>query len=460
MQSNKNAKNNKAIIELKEVVKQFDEKIVLDNVDLKINKGDFVTLLGPSGSGKTTILRLIGGFEWLTRGEIFFNGKDIKDLPAYKRNLSTIFQDYALFPHLNVEGNIRYGLKLKKVRKETIDSRHVQLLEKKLSQWNFKAQSKMKELDKLQEQYENELETLTPGTYQYKKRQNWLDDSDFKYSYWENYVALKKESFENRYFKRKMSKKEMDEKISKIIDLVGLKGNETKPITSLSGGMRQRVALARSLVIEPEILLLDEPLSALDAKIRKKMQVLLRSVQKELGLTFIFVTHDQDEALELSDKIAVVRDGKIEQYDSPKHIYDYPVNKWVATFIGDSNIFNAKFLGDNKVELLNKEFKTVHTEEEFAIDQEVDALIRPEDIDITNKSEKTKNKIKGVVNEMSYRGSYYFIEVISEDDDTFYVETSKKFEVGETVYLSWTIDSIHLMAKDKKWDYESNVFKN
>ncbi|QZE12445.1 ABC transporter ATP-binding protein [Mycoplasma sp. Ms02] len=457
--SQKNKSN--AIIELKEVVKEFGDKRVLDNVDLIINKGEFVTLLGPSGSGKTTILRLLGGFEWATRGEIKFNNLDIKDLPAHKRNVSTIFQDYALFPHLNVEGNIRYGLKLKRVPKETINEKHVKALEQKIVKWTEKAQAEMKKLDKIQEEYEKELETLQPNTFKYKKRQDWLDDSDFKYSYWENYVNLKKQAFENRYFKRKMTEAEMSEKINKMIELVGLVGNEKRHISELSGGMKQRVALARSLVIEPDILLLDEPLSALDAKIRQKMQVLLRSIQKELGLTFVFVTHDQDEALELSDRIAVVRDGRIEQYDTPKNIYDYPVNKWIASFIGDSNIYNASMEEDNKVEMFGKTFKTISKLKEFANPEDLDALIRPEDIDITNVKPKSDTKLVGKVTEMSYRGSYYFLTVeLEEEDQKIYVETAKKFELGEEVYLDWTIDSIHLMDKDQKWDYSTDVFKN
>ncbi|WP_027121073.1 ABC transporter ATP-binding protein [Mycoplasma leonicaptivi] len=451
---------NKHIIELENVVKNFDNKMVLNNINLKINRGEFVTLLGPSGSGKTTILRLIGGFEWATRGEIKFNGSDIKDLSPHKRNVSTIFQDYALFPHLNVEGNILYGLKLKRVPKEEINQKHILKLEQKVLKWHQKAESAKNKLDKIQEQYTKELESLKPGTYQYNKRQNWLDDSDFKYSYWENYVDLKKQNYENFYFKRKMTKQELKDKIDRIIEIVGLKGNETKAITELSGGMKQRVALARSLVIEPEILLLDEPLSALDAKIRQKMQILLRSVQQELGLTFIFVTHDQNEALELSDKIAVMRGGVIEQYDTPKNIYDYPVNIWVARFIGESNIFNAKFLNSEKVKLLGKEFKTVHSLEEFQANEEVDVLIRPEDIDITNNPSTTDGKIIGFVKEKSYRGSYYYLTIETEDESILYVETAKKFEIDEKVFLSWTIDSIHLMKKDPKWDYFKNEFQN
>lgn len=453
--------NNQHIIELKEVVKEFDGKLVLDNVDLKINKGEFVTLLGPSGSGKTTILRLIAGFEWATRGEIKFNGLDIKDLPAHARDLSTIFQDYALFPHLNVEGNIKYGLLLKRKPKEHVNPKYKTLLEEKIKQWNKKAAAEMAKLDRVQQEYEQEMEKFKPTSRQYKKRQSWLDDSDFKYSYWEYYTTQQIEKFEKKHLTRKLTKDEINEEVANIVKLVGLEGSEKKGINELSGGMKQRVALARSLVIEPEILLLDEPLSALDAKIRQKMQVLLKSIQKKLGLTFIFVTHDQDEALELSDRVAIVRDGKIEQYDTPKAIYDYPVNKWVANFIGDSNIFNGKFNADETVTILDqKTYKTVHDEDEFAPGEEVDALIRPEDIDIVNTDRDRNDRLLGKVVESSYRGSYYYLKIELESKHIIYVETAKKFDVGEKVYLSWTIDSIHLMKKDSKWDYSQDAESN
>ncbi|QBF34439.1 ABC transporter ATP-binding protein [Mycoplasmopsis phocirhinis] len=457
MEKNQNIRN---VIELKEVVKEFDDKVVLEKINLDIKKGEFVTLLGPSGSGKTTILRLIAGFEWATRGEIKFNGRDIKDLPAHKRDLSTIFQDYALFPHLNVEGNIKYGLTLKRVPKESINPKHLELLETKKREWEKKAAHEMAKLDKLQEQYESEMDKFKPNSLQFKKRQKWLDDSDFNYSYWENYVEMKIESFEKQYLTRKISKDEMKADIAKIVELVGLKGSENKAISELSGGMKQRVALARSLVIEPSILLLDEPLSALDAKIREKMQKLLRSIQQKLGITFIFVTHDQDEALELSDRIAIMRDGVIEQYDTPKQIYDYPVNKWVANFVGSSNIYNGVFKKDGTVEFMGHNFATIHNENEFQLNQEVDVLIRPEDVDIASLEEATTpNQILGRIIELTYRGSYFYLKVKFMNGYHIYVETAKKFNLNETVSISWTIDSIHLMAKDKKWDYESDEFK-
>ncbi|MXR08422.1 ABC transporter ATP-binding protein [Mycoplasma hyorhinis] len=438
-----NFKKDEILISLVDVEKEFDGKKILNQINLDIKKGEFVTLLGPSGSGKTTILRLIGGFEWTTRGEIKFNGVDIKDVPPHKRDTATIFQDYALFPHLSVKGNIKFGLKLKRypLNKEEIKPATLLRLEENKKQWALKAKQKMNELNKIQIEYEKHIEDPSVDAKTKKKYQNWLDDSDFKYSYWENFVSSKVEAFEKKYLTRKITKEEMEKEIAEIIELVGLKGNENKSIFELSGGMKQRVALARSLVIEPEIVLLDEPLSALDAKIRQKMQVFLKDIQQKLGLTFVFVTHDQDEALELSDRIAVIRNGKIEQYDKAKNIYDYPVNKWVANFIGDSNFFHAKFLGNNKVLLLDKEIKTIHSD--FKTNQIVDALIRPEDIDI----DLNFGFFKGIVVKNSYKGSYYFVDV-KVNEKIIFVETNDNYDVGQEVFLKWDLDAIHLMTKE------------
>ncbi|WP_341515379.1 ATP-binding cassette domain-containing protein [Mesomycoplasma ovipneumoniae] len=428
------------IISLVDVDKEFGDKKVLNQINLDIKKGDFVTLLGPSGSGKTTILRLIGGFEWTTRGEIKFNGVDIKDVPAHKRDTATIFQDYALFPHLSVRGNIEFGLKLKRIKKS--DSEIPQSIWKKFEdlkqKWQAKQDKKIAELNNLQANLEKQLENPNLDNKTRKKLQDKLDDSDFKYSNWENYVFYKSVTFEKKYLTRKITKTEIDNEINDIIELVGLSGNENRAISELSGGMKQRVALARSLVIEPEIVLLDEPLSALDAKIRQKMQVFLKKIQQKLGLTFIFVTHDQDEALQLSDKIAVIRNGKIAQYDMPKKIYDYPANKWVANFIGDSNFFEAKFIGKNKVEILGTQLYTIHTE--FNYGQKLDALIRPEDIDIDLNS----GYFKGKVVQNIYKGSYYWLD-IQVGSKIIYVETNDFYDLNTEVYLKWDDDAIHLM---------------
>lgn len=436
----------KAIIELKNVVKKYEDKTVLKNINLIINKGDFITLLGPSGSGKTTILRLIGGFEWATRGEILFNGLDIKDLPPHMRDVSTIFQDYALFPHLSVENNIKYGLKLKRIDlpREKIKSSVFERQKQLQIKWEAEAKINMKKLDKIQANYEKDLKKKKLPKKKLQKIQEWLDDSDFKYASWEVWPSLMNERYEKKHLTRKITNEEMNQIVSEVIKLVGLEGHEKKSIDKLSGGQRQRVALARSIVIEPALLLLDEPLSALDAKIREQMQQFLSDIQKKLGITFIFVTHDREEALRLSDMIAIMRDGRIEQYGTPKEIYDYPVNKWVANFIGDSNIFSAKIY-DGEEELISLFGKKLKYWSKYKFDKgdEVDVLIRPEDIEIKKSGGILKGKVESVV----YKGSYYMVEVKTKDYK-FLVETSSEIEEGRNVYLDWTITSMHLMELD------------
>ncbi|MGL5357741.1 MAG: ABC transporter ATP-binding protein [Metamycoplasmataceae bacterium] len=439
--------NKKPIIELKNIVKEFDGKTVLKNVNLKINKGEFVTLLGPSGSGKTTILRLIGGFEWATRGEIHYKGIDIKDLSPHKRETATIFQDYALLPHLSVENNIKYGLKLKRFPLDDNDVRikkYQELLEVKKNTWKKDAETQMKKLDKIQEQYEKELKQKKIPKKRKMKIQKWLDDSDFKYSYWETFVFQQEEQFEKKYLTRKISKQELDSEMKEALNLVELDGYEKKPIDVLSGGQKQRVALARAIAIEPEILLLDEPLSALDANIRKKMQILLSDIQKKLNITFIFVTHDREEALELSDRIAIIRNGQIEQFDSPTEIYDFPKNKWVAKFIGDCNLFDGEIINSESINLFDQEIEIWKEKYSFSKGTKVDVLIRPEDIEINKKD----GYLKGTIINSIYKGSYYMCTIETNYGQLF-AETPKNFKIDENVFLKWDIDSLHLMEKEE-----------
>lgn len=446
----------KPIIELKNVVKKYDNKTILRNINLSINKGEFVTLLGPSGSGKTTILRLIGGFEWATRGEILFKGLDMKDLPAHQRETSTIFQDYALFSHLNVENNIKYGLKLKRIPLP-MESINKSVFEKQKSlqkKWEKEAKEAMKKLDKIQAEYEKDLMKKKLPKKKLQKIQSWLDDSDFKYSSWEMYPKLMNEKFEKKYLTRKINKNEIHQIMEESLKLVGLEGYEKKSINQLSGGQKQRVALARSIVVEPSILLLDEPLSALDAKIREQMQQLLVDLQKKLGITFLFITHDREEALRLSDRIAIMRDGKIEQYGEPKEIYDYPINKWVARFIGDSNIFEAQIINSEKMLFLNKKIK-YWRRYEFLDDQKVDVLIRPEDIII----KKNDGVIRGKIVSVSYKGSYYMIYVQTKFGK-FLVEATNEHDVDEKVWLDWTITSMHLMEQERDEKIETSTLTN
>ena len=308
----------KKLIQVKNVVKTFDKQVVLKGISLDIYENEFVTLLGPSGCGKTTLLRIIAGFLEPSEGHVIMDGEDIAKVPAYKRDVNTVFQHYALFPHLNVYENIAFGLKIKKQPKDIID-----------------------------------------------------------------------------------------QKVRRMISLVGLEGFEKRDVTKMSGGQQQRVAIARALVNEPDVLLLDEPLSALDAKLRKEMQQELKRIQQEVGITFIFVTHDQEEALTMSDKIVVLKDGVIEQIGTPTEIYNEPKNKYVAKFIGDSNIVDGIMKKDYLVNFDKEDFKCV--DYDFKPNEPVDVIIRPEDIEIKKKN---MGKMNGQVISVLFKGVHY--EVIVE----------------------------------------------
>lgn len=305
------------IIEFREIVKQFGSQIVLKGINLDIYENEFVTLLGPSGCGKTTLLRILGGFLDADEGKVIFDGEEISSKPPYERELNTVFQKYALFPHLSVYENIAFGLKIKKVSKDVID-----------------------------------------------------------------------------------------QKVMKMLRLIGLEGYEDKNTTLLSGGQQQRVAIARALVNEPKVLLLDEPLAALDLKLRKEMQYELKRIQQEVGITFIFVTHDQEEALTMSDKIVVMKNGEIQQVGSPQDIYNEPANRFVANFIGESNILSGTMLEDYKVQFDDIVFDCV--DYGFKTNEKVDVVIRPEDIDIVSVE---AGKMTGEVLSVLFKGVHYEIMV-------------------------------------------------
>ena len=340
------------IIEIKNVSKTCGDNTVLNNLSLNIRKNEFLTLLGPSGCGKTTTLKILAGFENSDIGKVLFNGEDISALPPYKRQLNTVFQKYALFPHMNVYENIAFGLKIKKV-----------------------------------------------------------------------------------------SKNEIDKKVSEMLKLVALEGFEKRSIDSLSGGQQQRVAIARALVNEPKVLLLDEPLGALDLKLRKEMQSELKRIQQRLGITFIFVTHDQEEALTMSDTIVVMNKGIIQQMGSPEDIYNEPANAFVADFIGESNIVDGIMLEDLKVEFCNHVFTCV--DKGFNSNEVVDVVIRPEDIEIISPE---KGMITGKVNSVKFKGVHYEIEVI-ENEHKWIVHNIKNAEIGAMVGLNISPESIHIMRK-------------
>ncbi len=357
------------IIEIKNVSKVFDGITVVDDVNLAVRRGEFVTLLGPSGCGKTTLLRMIAGFEMPTKGSIFLEKQDVTTLPPHLRPINTVFQKYALFPHLNVFKNIAFGLKLKKIPTGEVDKK---------------------------------------GKPVY----------------------------------RKFTKDEIADKVERVLKLVNLEAYGHRDVTGLSGGQQQRVAIARAIVCEPKVLLLDEPLGALDLKMRKEMQLELAAMHKDIGITFIFVTHDQEEALTMSDKIVVMTDGAVQQYGTPKNIYDEPANAFVADFIGESNILSGTMKRDFKVEFLGTEFDCL--DKGFDKDEHVDLVIRPEDINV----DKKKGALKGEVLSTVFKGTYYETEILAEDYE-FTVQDDHEYKVGDTVYLNVEPNGIHIMKKLK-----------
>lgn len=332
----------KRLIEIKNVVKTFGQQVVLKGINLDIYENEFVTLLGPSGCGKTTLLRIIAGFLEPDGGSVLMNGEDIATLPAYKRDVNTVFQHYALFPHLNVYDNIAFGLKIKKEPKDIID-----------------------------------------------------------------------------------------QKVMRMLSLVGLEGYEKRYVTRLSGGQQQRIAIARALINEPKVLLLDESLSALDKNLRKEMQLELKEIQREVGITFVFVTHDQEEALTMSDKIVIMREGEIEQVGSPLSVYNEPINEYCARFIGDSNIIDGVMIEDRLVSFDEKKY--VCTDYGFESNQEVDIVIRPEDIDIVARN---KGLLNGEVKSVLFKGVHYevIVETASGTAKTITMHVTKERDVINEEY--------------------------
>ena len=364
----KNAAN---IIELVDVCKQFDGVNVIDNMNLYVRKGEFVTLLGPSGCGKTTTLRMIAGFEMPTSGKILLNGEDISSLPPNKRPVNTVFQKYALFPHLNVFDNVAFGLKLKR----------------------------------------NPIE-----------------------------VTDKKGRIKTKY--EKLSRATIAEKVRKALEVVDLEGFEKRSISTLSGGQQQRIAIARAIVNEPEILLLDEPLGALDLKMRKEMQLELKAMHKKLGITFIYVTHDQEEALTMSDTVVVMADGVIQQIGTPADIYNEPKNAFVADFIGESNIYNGIMPADGKVRFLGKMFDCV--DKGFEKDEPVDVVVRPEDVRMVAPEQ---GMLQATITSVVFKGIHY--QILAEIGKAeIEIQSTQKKEIGERIGIAIAPDEIHVMKKE------------
>ena len=349
--------DSKKLIELKNITKEYDGDLALDNVSLYIRDGEFLTLLGPSGCGKTTLLRTIAGFITPSSGEVVIDGVNMKGVPPYKRPVNTVFQKYALFPHLNVFDNIAFGLNLKKVNKDEIKRR-----------------------------------------------------------------------------------------VTEMLELVNLKGYEKRWIDQLSGGQQQRVAIARALVNEPEVLLLDEPLGALDLKLRKGMQIELKRMQQRLGITFVYVTHDQEEALTMSDTIVVINKGVIQQIGKPTDVYNEPKNRFVARFIGESNIFEGTMVQDLLVNFQGIDFVCVDSG--FGENNPVDVVIRPEDVDIVSKDAVPLN---GVITNVLFMGVHYELTVDC-GGNIWKVHSTDFVPVGETVGLQVLPDAIHIMHPEPKAD--------
>ena len=342
------------LIDLKNISKEYDSVKVLKDIDLYIRKKEFLTLLGPSGCGKTTTLRIIGGFETPTTGEVLFGGKDIAHLPPYKRQVNTVFQKYALFPHLNVFENVAFPLREKKVPKDEIEAR-----------------------------------------------------------------------------------------VEEMLSMVALKGFEHRSVTRLSGGQQQRVAIARALVSRPQVLLLDEPLAALDLKLRKDMQQELKNIQKATGITFIFVTHDQEEALSMSDTIVVMSEGRIQQIGTSVDVYNEPENAFVADFIGESNIVDGVMLKDYSVSFSGQVFPCLDTG--FNVNEPVDVVVRPEDVDIVPDE---KGMLHGVVTSVTFMGVHYEV-IVDIGGFKWMIQTTDFVDVDEHIGLFIEPDAIHVMKKSE-----------
>ena len=385
----------KPIIELRNIVKKYGAVTVVDNIDLTIYENEFVTLLGPSGCGKTTTLRMIGGFEYPDSGEIVVNGKIINELPAYARPINTVFQRYALFPHLNVFNNVAFGIK-NRGRKFMI---------------NFYGG-----IDHIKEEIKKDK--LALGLPLEKANKASFFDVNKKLN---EYVA---------------------ESVKNALKMVNLSGFEERKIQFMSGGQMQRVAIARAIVLKPKILLLDEPLSALDLKLRQNMQYELKEMQRNLGITFIFVTHDQEEAMVMSDRIVVMKDGIIQQLGTPKDIYNEPENRFIANFIGESNIVSGVYLRQNVVKFLDVEFDCVGYI--FDDNEPVDVVIRPEDWDVVPLE---KAKLIGNVTSSIFKGVHYEL-CVDLNGMEFVVHTYEDVKTGEQVGLSVDPYEICLMKVD------------
>ncbi|MBP3713212.1 MAG: ABC transporter ATP-binding protein [Bacilli bacterium] len=434
--------NSEVLVELVDVTKNFGSTKVLKGINLQIKSNEFVTLLGPSGCGKTTTLRIIGGFEYPTTGKVIFEGKDITDLPPYQRSTNTVFQSYALFPHMDVFDNIAFGL--------YIDKKAVSLPYPE-TDLTFFEKLKAKRFNAKLEKYNNQ--TREPASIKdmeakarkiVQEKHSSLSQAKQEELYYSILTSIKEE--EKKWVESKparpFTKAEIKTKVESVIKLVNLTGMEHRNVSHLSGGQRQRVAIARAIVLRPKMLLLDESLSALDLKLRKEMQYELKELQKSTGITFVFVTHDQEEALTMSDKIVVMKDGYIEQIGTAEEIYNEPVNRYVANFIGDSNIIKGEIVDPKHVKFAGKTFLVPNIK--FAVDQTVDVMLRPEDLDIVYPS---KGKLLGVVDSIFFKGVFYEVDVRLSEGSIVTIHTTDYIPVGKDVGISFDTEDITLMEE-------------
>jgi spermidine/putrescine transport system ATP-binding protein len=506
---------NKIII-LKSITKSFDDDIAVNNLNLYVNENEFITLVGPSGCGKTTILRLIGGFETPDSGEIILNGEVVNNLPPYQRPINTVFQRYALFPHLNVFDNIAFGLRnynrvfeelksnvRKKYEKEKKDLQselnsktitkerkteiriRLQLIKKEISEEIIEEKEKLAEqrLADVEKRYQKKIDDLKAQIDIENNKEDDVHKAREALRILEEKIAaeIKKNRFNkqkilNRYkkeiqalewvvYQKKLQELEkslkdtykyyneeirsskslmlsehlIEEEVLDALKLVKLEGLENRKINQLSGGQQQRVAIARAVVNKPKILLLDEPLAALDLKLRQNMQYELKEMQRQLGITFIFVTHDQEEALTMSDTVVVMDKGVIQQIGTPEDIYNEPKNRFVANFIGESNIIRGTYLENKKVEFMGSVFECV--DENFTYGEPCDVVIRPEDFDIVPLS---KAKLIGVVDATIFKGVHFEICAIIQGQE-FVIHKYENVKVGDQIGLSVDPYEIHLM---------------
>ncbi|MFA6624407.1 MAG: ATP-binding cassette domain-containing protein [Bacilli bacterium] len=420
MMQNTKENNTKYIIELKNVTKIYDGNTVIDKMNLKISKGEFVTILGPSGCGKSTTLRMIAGFETPDSGDILLNGRDITPVPPYKRPINTVFQHYALFPNLDVYDNVAFGLKNKKIPVPVKDKDGNPVFKIDKKQVNYlKSQIKRIRNDKIISEEEKDTR---------------LQDLDSKLT---EALETPKPFFKEKH----LTEQEIDDKVVRALSIVDLDELEDRDISTLSGGQQQRVAIARAIICEPQILLLDEPLGALDLKMRKDMQLELKEMHKRLGITFIYVTHDQEEALTMSDTIIVMNDGVIQQIGTPEAVYNEPNNAFVADFIGSSNIYNATVIGKKKVRFLNHIFDCV---DDFDINERVDVVVRPEDVQL-RKTEK-EGYIQGRIDSKVFKGIHYQYVVMIGHDEVM-VQSIVDYDQDQPIFLTILPDGIHLMHR-------------